>query len=203
MSDPYLGEIRFVGFSFAPAGWALCQGQAVSVSQNQALFALLGTNFGGDGRTTFNLPDLQGRGPVGTGTGPGLSTITLGEEEGAEAMQLTNTQLPTHTHTASSSGGGTGTVSISIPATSSTAGEGAMPGPTTILGPISASSRPGELYSTAAATTTLAPFNAPVTTSPPSVQIGTAGLGQPFSLRSPYLGMTCIIALEGIYPTRG
>jgi|SRR5579863_9523179 len=203
MSDPFLGEIRMVGFTFAPYGWALCQGQTISITQNQALFALLGVTYGGNGTTNFQLPDLQGRSPVGSGTGLGLSPIAPGDKGGTESAQLTNTQLPAHTHTASTSGGGTGTVSISIPATSTTTGEGAIPSPTTILGPISASNRPGELYSTSSATTTLAPFNAPVTTSAPSVQIGAAGLGQPFSLRNPYLGLTCIIALQGVYPSRG
>lgn len=203
MSDPFLGEIRMVGFTFAPYGWALCQGQTIAITQNQALFALLGVTYGGNGTTNFQLPDLQGRSPVGTGTGLGLSAIVPGERSGVENTQLTNTQLPTHTHVATVTGGGTGTATIAIPVATSTAGEGAVPGPTTVLGPDSVGGRPGELYSTSAPTTTLAPFNAPVTTSAPTVQNGTAGLGQPFSLRNPYLGLTCIIALQGVYPTRG
>ena len=203
MSDPFLGEIRMVGFSFAPYGWALCAGQQMSVSQNQALFALFGTTYGGNGQTTFGLPDLQGRSPVGTGTGPGLAPITWGEKAGVENIQLTNAQLPQHTHTATVTGGGSVTASVAIPATVTTTGEGAVPGPTTVLGPISASSRPGELYSTAASTTTLKPFDVPITTTAPTVQIGAAGQGQPFSLRNPFLGLTCIVALQGIYPTRG
>ncbi|QCP50827.1 phage tail protein [Trinickia violacea] len=206
MSDPYLGEIRMVGFTFAPIGWALCQGQAVSVNQNQALFALLGTTYGGNGQTYFNLPDLQGRSPVGTGTGVGLSTIVPGEKAGTEEMQLTNTQLPQHTHTATSTGGAVSvTGQVSIPATTSLTGEGQLPGPTTVLGPITQGGRAGELYSTATANTNLAPFSVTSTGTgaAPNVTIGTAGLGQPFELRNPYLGLTCIIALQGIYPTRG
>ncbi|MGV2293262.1 tail fiber protein [Trinickia sp. YCB016] len=203
MSDPFLGEIRMVGFTFAPYGWAQCQGQTISITQNQALFALLGTTYGGNGQTNFNLPDLQGRSPVGTGTGLGLAPIVPGEKSGVENTQLTNTQLPTHTHVASVTSGAAGTVSIAIPAATATTGEGAVPGPTTILGPIDAGGRPGQLYSTSAASTTLAPFNAPVTAPAPTVQNATAGLGQPFSLRNPYLGLTCIIALQGIYPSRG
>ncbi|TKC91198.1 phage tail protein [Trinickia terrae] len=203
MSEPFLGEIRMVGFTFAPYGWALAQGQLISVSQNQALFALFGTTYGGDGRATFGLPDLRGRSPVGTGTGPGLAAIEPGEVGGVEAVQLTNTQLPTHTHAVTTTGGGSGTISVAIPATTATTGEGAVPGPTTVLGPASASGRASDMYSTAAPTTTLKPFNVPFTTTAPTVQIGTAGLGQPFETRNPFLGLTCIVALQGIYPSRG
>ena len=99
MSDPFLGEIRMVGFNFAPRGWALCDGQILPISQNSALFALLGTTFGGDGRTTFGLPDLRGRAPKHVGTGPGLAPYNWGQQGGAENITLQLANLPSHNHT--------------------------------------------------------------------------------------------------------
>jgi microcystin-dependent protein len=99
MSQAFIGNIRLVGFNFAPVGWALCQGQALSISVNTALFSLLGTNFGGDGQRTFNLPDLRGRVAVGQGQGPGLSSYTQGQAGGAESVVLNTSQSPMHTHT--------------------------------------------------------------------------------------------------------
>ena len=98
MSEPYIGQIMIVGFNFPPRGWTLCDGQTLSISQNQALFSLLGTTFGGDGRTTFGIPDLRGRSPVGVGGGPGLSPISWGQKAGAEEQVLTVNQLPSHHH---------------------------------------------------------------------------------------------------------
>lgn len=98
MAEPFLGEIRMFAGNFAPRGWALCEGQLLAVSQNDALFALLGTIYGGDGRTTFGLPDMRGRLPVHTGQGPGLSSRQLGSRAGAERVTVTTNQLPTHTH---------------------------------------------------------------------------------------------------------
>jgi len=104
MSDAFLGEIRMVPFNFAPKGWALCNGQLQPISQNTALFSLLGTSYGGDGKSTFALPDLQGRSPRGQGQGPGLTDVVIGESAGAETETLDVTQLPSHTHTVSASG---------------------------------------------------------------------------------------------------
>ncbi|MEN8115919.1 MAG: tail fiber protein [Bacteroidota bacterium] len=98
MSDPFVGEIRMFAGNFAPRGWALCDGQLLAISQNDALFSLLGTIYGGDGRTTFGLPDLRGRIPVHMGSGPGLSTRRLGSKGGAETHTLTVNQLPSHNH---------------------------------------------------------------------------------------------------------
>ena len=99
MSDPFIGQIMPVGFGFPPRGWALCEGQLLSISQNTALFSLLGTTYGGDGRTTFGLPDLRGRSMVSPGTGPGLPQIRWGEKGGAASHTLTAAQMPAHTHT--------------------------------------------------------------------------------------------------------
>jgi microcystin-dependent protein len=98
MSEPFVGEIRMFAGNFAPRGWAFCDGQLLAVSQNDALFSLLGTIYGGDGRTTFGLPDLRGRVPIHAGTGPGLSPRRLGAKGGSEKETLTVNQLPSHTH---------------------------------------------------------------------------------------------------------
>jgi microcystin-dependent protein len=203
MSDPYLGEIRMVGFNFAPVGWALCWGQTMGIAQNQALFSLLGVSFGGNGTTTFNLPDLRGRSPVGTGAGPGLTPIEIGQISGTENVSLTINNLPAHTHTATVSGGNTASGAVTIPATTTAATEGAVPGPTTVLGPNSAGGRPASLYSTSAANTTLAPFNVTLQGSAPTIQNSLTGNSLPTAIRNPYLGVTCIIALQGIFPSRG
>lgn len=107
MSEPYIGEIRIFAGNFAPRGWAFCNGQLVSIAQNNALFALLGTVYGGDGVSTFGLPNLQGRSPVHFGQGPGLSPYTLGQTGGVEEVTLTTNQIPTHNHLLA--GGTTGT----------------------------------------------------------------------------------------------
>ncbi len=99
MSEPFVGEIRMFAGNFAPRGWAFCDGQLLAVSQNDALFSLLGTIYGGDGRTTFGLPDMRGRIPIHAGSGPGLSPRRLGAKGGAENVTVTVNQLPSHTHT--------------------------------------------------------------------------------------------------------
>jgi microcystin-dependent protein len=98
MSDPFIGEIRLVGFNFAPHGWAFCNGQLLQIAQNTALFSLLGTTYGGNGQTTFGLPNLQGRAPMSMGTGPGLTPRTLGQTGGATSVTLTISDLAVHTH---------------------------------------------------------------------------------------------------------
>src|SRR5579862_682999 len=111
MSEPFLGEIKMFGGNFAPLGYATCDGQLMAINQNQALFSILGTTFGGDGQVTFSLPDLRGRHPVHVGQGAGLAPRILGEMSGQESVQLTMNQMPAHTHqlTAVSTGGTTGT----------------------------------------------------------------------------------------------
>lgn len=104
MSEPFVGEIRVFPFNFAPVGWALCNGQLLPISQNTALFSLLGTNYGGDGRSTFGLPNLQGATAVGAGQGPGLTPVVLGEAGGSSAVTLRESELPAHSHTHSGPG---------------------------------------------------------------------------------------------------
>lgn len=96
--EPFMGELRLLPYTFAPRGWAFCQGQLLSIAQNSALFSLLGTNYGGNGQSTFGLPDLRGRVPMSAGQGPGLSSHTLGEISGVENVTLTNQQMPIHNH---------------------------------------------------------------------------------------------------------
>jgi microcystin-dependent protein len=104
MSEPFVGEIRMFAGNFAPLGWAFCDGQLIAVSQNDALFSLLGTTYGGDGRTTFGLPDLRGRLPIHRGHGPGLSERRIGSKSGAEKVTLTVNQMPSHGHNPKGSG---------------------------------------------------------------------------------------------------
>ncbi len=101
--DAFVGELRCFGFTFAPNGWAQCNGQLLAISQNTALFSLLGTTYGGDGRTTFGLPDLRGRVPIGAGQGPGLANYVQGEAAGSEQVTLIATQVPPHSHTVNAS----------------------------------------------------------------------------------------------------
>ena len=108
MSEPFIGEIRLFPYPFAPRGWALCNGQLLGISQNTALFALIGTIYGGDGRSTFALPDLRGRVAISSGEGPGLSTYDLGEVGGAESVSLTESQMPAHNHQVSVNGTSSG-----------------------------------------------------------------------------------------------
>lgn len=119
--DNYLGEIRPVGFNFAPHGWALCEGQLLPISQNTALFSLIGTFYGGDGRSTFALPDLRGRIAISSGQGPGLSDYTIGEQGGVEAVTLTASEMPAHAHqvTASSAAATSYSPTSNVPAKTS------------------------------------------------------------------------------------
>ena len=98
MAEPYLGEIRMVGFTFAPRQWALCDGEILPINQNQSLYSILGTTYGGDGRTSFALPDLRGRTPIHAGSGTGLTARTLGEKGGEEGHVLTVSEVPPHRH---------------------------------------------------------------------------------------------------------
>ena len=109
MANPFVAEIRMSGFNFAPKGWAMCNGQLLPISQNTALFSLLGTTYGGDGRSTFALPDLRGRTPLAPDQGPGLTLYDLGETGGVETTTLLTTEIPPHTHAIESDGGAAST----------------------------------------------------------------------------------------------
>jgi microcystin-dependent protein len=186
MSNPFVAEIRLFTGNFAPKGWALCSGQVLPISQNTALFSLVGTFYGGDGKSTFALPDLRSRVAVGTGQGPGLSNYVIGEQFGAESVTLTAGQLPSHTHTAT-----VGTLGL---AASSAAGDLQSP-----AGGVLAAEATGvtATYSSGPADTTMA---AAALTGAPA--IGLAGSSQPVSILQPYLALTYMIALQGVFPAR-
>lgn len=172
MSDPFIGEIRAFPFTFAPRGWALCNGQLLPLSQNTALFALLGTTYGGDGRSTFGLPNLQGSVAMGAGQGPGTSLHHLGETGGAESVALLASEVPTHTHTVQVS---------SQEATSRTPSTGAA----------LATPPEGSLYGAAGSAETMAP----------EALANTGGFAAHDNMQ-PYLVMHYCIALQGIFPGR-
>jgi microcystin-dependent protein len=178
--DPFLGQLMCVGFNFAPQGWATCEGQLLSIASNSALFALLGTTYGGDGRTTFGLPDLRGRVPLGRGNGPGIGNFTWGEKSGAATTSILTTNLPPHNHPLSVS--------------SADATQGAATAGASIATPGMTSGRtftPGQGFNTATPNTVLN-----------TASIGNAGSGTPINNMQPYLGLYWIIALQGIFPSR-
>jgi len=174
----YLGEIRLMGFPFAPKGWMYCQGQLLPILQNQALFSLLGTTYGGDGRTTFALPDLRGRAIVGVGQGNGLSPIAWGQQGGQEMVGLTTAQIPAHSHTFK------GTIKTAV-VPDSTTPNGAVPATGTAL-----------QFSPSTPTT---PMNAGML----GGNLGDGGGGQPHDNRQPTMVLNYAIAITGIFPSRG
>lgn len=175
MSEPFLGMIIPVGFNFAPRGWALCDGQILAIAQNTALFALLGTTYGGNGQTTFALPDLRGRVPIHQGQGPGLSSYNMGQSAGSENTTLTINQMPAHNHTA------TGAI-----AANSAAANDSIP----TLNYLAESAIYHSGKNTAMAADSVA------------VTVGISGGSQPFPLIQPYLCINFVICLEGIFPSR-
>ncbi len=192
MDSPFIGEISMFGGDFAPRGWAFCAGQLLAISQNAALFSILGTTYGGDGTRTFALPDLRGRAPVGMGQGNGLQPVKQGELAGAERVQITQNELPPHQLSAAQL-----KATVAIPASTSSENVSESPGNTKILGPVAASGRAGTLYSTDETDVTLKAFEAPVTG-----DISSGGGGQSLPIRNPFQGINFIIALEGIFPSR-
>jgi microcystin-dependent protein len=174
-SEPFIGQIQIFGFNFPPRGWAHCNGQLLSISSNTALFSLLGTTFGGDGRVTFALPELRGRVAIHVGTGPGLPRVRWGERAGSPTAVLNVTHLPSHNHSA--------TVHAS-------SAQGREQGP---AGNVLADDRRETQYSAAAPD---------VTMDAAMVTIGNTGGSQAFSIMQPYLGLYHSIALVGIFPSR-
>jgi microcystin-dependent protein len=173
MSDQFVGEIRMFGGDFAPFGWALCQGQTLAIDQYAALFSLIGTIYGGDGVTTFQLPNLQGRVPIHQGQGQGLSNYVIGQSDGSETVTLTAQQIPSHTHPLMAS---TAASSIASPATD-------LAGDSTLAGV--------RMY---AVPTT------PVLMSPNAVSY--EGASQPHENLMPFQVVNFIIALDGVFPSR-
>jgi len=191
-SDPFIGEISLVAFSYAPDGWAHCDGRLLPVSQYGALYSLIGATYGGDGVSTFALPDLRGRSAIGAGAGQGLSPVPLGAYLGQESVELLQSQLPTHTHAASFASGGARPVGYS--------GGGSLTDPTGAVpaNPVGEGGAALPAFAPAAeANGGLAPLpvEGQVTVSP-------TGAGNPVDLRNPALGLNYIIALVGVFPPR-
>ena len=172
MSEPFLGQICTFPYNFAPRNWAFCQGQIMSIAQNTALFSLLGVTYGGNGQTTFGLPDLRGRAPISSGQGPGLSNYAQGQVGGNESVTLTTNDMPAHTHPAS--------VQANNEEAQSGSPDGGFPAK-------------GGFY---LPTTDGSKMN------PQMVQLGPAGSNMPVETLSPYLTLNFCISLQGIYPSR-
>jgi microcystin-dependent protein len=178
MTEPFIGEIQLYGFNFNPRGWAFCNGATLPISQNTALFSLIGTIYGGNGQTTFQLPNFAGRAANQQGQGPGLTPRSLGESFGANTVTLTANQIPQHSH------------GVVIYAQNNAANRASSPSAGNALSVASSTSatafRPG------------GPLN---TTFPPNMIQPSQGGGQPHQNQQPYLGVNFCIALQGIYPS--
>jgi microcystin-dependent protein len=172
MADPFVAEIRVFAFNFAPRGWAFCDGQLLPLSQNTALFSLLGTTYGGNGSSNFGLPDLQGRAPMHPGQGPGLSLYDLGESGGSETVTLLTSEIPAHNHSLAGS---------NRPANS------ASPSPTVAI----AGARGFNAFASA---------NNLAVSDPQTLGLG--GSNQPHNNMQPYLTLSFCIAMQGVFPPR-
>jgi microcystin-dependent protein len=179
MSQPFLGQITLYPYNFAPVGWALCEGQLLPISQNTALFSLLGVQFGGNGQTNFALPDLRGRVPIGQGQGPGMSGYVVGETIGMEAVTLTTATSPSHSHAFPAVAGAatTNAPAGALPAEGHVSGRGAAA--------LNAYAAPGTAVNLAAGQVAAAPSN-----------------GAAHNNLQPYLTLNWCIALQGIFPSR-
>lgn len=170
--DPFIGELKLVPYNFAPQGWAFCQGQTLSIAQNTALFALLGTTYGGNGTTTFALPDLQGRAIVNVGQGPGLTGYQLGEMDGVESVTITNETMPMHGH------------AVQVNSAAATLTTASQNYPAVATGSV------GSVYGV------VANGNMPPAT------LSAVGGNTPHDNHQPYLTLNYVIALQGIFPQR-
>jgi microcystin-dependent protein len=176
-SQPYLGAIFMFAGNFAPRGFQLCQGQILPIAQNTALFSILGTTYGGNGTSTFALPDLRGRGPIGEGQGPGLSPVVLGQQGGSQNVSILVSNMPAHNHLVN--------VSTVLAAQASPANNFLAP-------PVDSTPAAGTGYNnTATSGATLA-----------QGAVGIAGQNVPVNVQNPYLGINYIIAVQGIFPSR-
>jgi len=171
MSEPFLGEIQIVPYNFAPRGWAFCNGQILPISQNTALFSILGTTYGGNGTTNYALPNLQGATPIHWGQGAGLSSYIVGDVGGTPSVTLLSSEMPAHTHQLSGDGSAATT---GTPNASESLGKADVP-----------------MYNGA---TSLTPMS--------NSAIGVAGGGAPHNNLQPYLVLSFVIAMQGVYPSR-
>lgn len=190
-SQPFLGEVRMFAGNFAPRGWVFCNGQSLAISQYDALYALLGTTYGGDGQVSFNAPDMRSRRPIHWGRGPGLSSYEIGQRGGTESETLTQMQMPMHTHATT---GGGGQYTLELPC-STNAGSSPSPGGRVNAVSPTGSERfapPGSsgLGTTAALSANLTPT------------LNVAGGSQPHDNLQPYLAVSFIMCVEGVFPSR-
>ncbi len=176
-----IGEIRMFAGTFAPRTWAFCNAQLLAIAQNTALFSILGTTYGGNGQTTFALPDFRGRTAVGTGQGPGLPNVVLGEQAGTQNVTLTTTNMPAHNHPL------TGSVNLQV--NNDTAG-------------LTDDASNKRFAATGNIFTAVASDLVPMAPAQSSLVVGNSGGNQPFSILPPYLGMNYVICMFGIFPSR-
>lgn len=179
MADPFVAEIRIFPFNFAPKGWAFCNGQLLPISQNTALFSLLGTTYGGDGKSTFSLPNIQGSAPMHPGQGPGLSLHSLGESGGTETVTLLESEMPAHTHTLMSISGFAGNNNDPTGNVLAKGDAGLSP-----YAPLLANNQ----------------SPASVSNAPQAMAVG--GGSQPHNNLQPYLTLNFCIAMQGVFPPR-
>lgn len=172
MSDPFVAEIRIFPFNFAPKSWAFCNGQILPLSQNTALFSLLGTTYGGNGTSNFALPDLQGRAAMHPGEGPGLSLHDLGEAAGSETVTLLETEIPLHSH------------------------------PFNLVGATATSTNPANSYFSNSPQTNASVYTPSISNLKSGSTLSTAGGDQPHNNLQPYLTLNFCIALQGVFPPR-
>jgi microcystin-dependent protein len=173
MSDPFVGQLMLVAFNFAPVGWEIAEGQVIAISQYTALFSLLGTQYGGNGTSNFQLPNMQGNVPLGYGQGPGLSQYFQGETGGSSTVTLLASETPNHNHTCSA--------------------KASVPDSTTPIGSSLADNKTGYVYT---------PTPTPLTPMAASALTAFNGGSQPHENMMPYLGMNWIIAFQGVFPPR-
>lgn len=197
MATPFIGQIIQGGWNFAPRNYAFCNGQILSIAQNTALFSLLGTTYGGNGQTTFALPDLRGRSMVHWGQGPGLSSYQLGQSGGTETNTLTTANLPAHNHSATFANNGSSLNAATTKATLSTPAAG-----TVLARSVDGSATPASLPLIYAPSGTTAAAALGGVNVAGTVTVGSTGSGTPVNNLSPYLGVSVLIALFGIFPSR-
>lgn len=174
--NPYIGELMIVGFNFCPRGWIAAEGQLLAINSYQALFSLYGTNYGGDGRTSFGMPDLRGRVAIGEGSGPGLPFATLGAKSGAEQEVMTEAKMPSHNHAVNAN---------------NLDGDKAGPGGKLLAAAPTGGAGNETIYSTSTANKTMA-----------ATMITSTGNGAAFSIQDPKLGLLHCVSTEGLFPSR-
>lgn len=210
-ADPFVGEISYVGFDYAPVGWLRCDGQSVTINQYQALYSLLGTRFGGSGTSNFNLPDMRGRVPIHQGSAPGIGTFSLGNAGGYPSTTLSTNNLPPHKHPATATSTSNSSVAPGATAASTLYAATTSDSPTAGGNSIANSSAPlTKMYSTTAPSVAMKSGSvvttldgvAITTQTDTSVAVGNTGNGASFNIMQPFLTLNCIIATTGIYPER-